>query len=110
MTERAVAAIVARAARGLIRPGERIVEREIARTLGMSRVPIREALRLLESQGIVTSEPYKGIRLTPITRERLEQILEARAALEVSAARRGLAPRASSRRRDGTAGQPVRRS
>jgi DNA-binding GntR family transcriptional regulator len=64
------------------------VENEIAQGLGISRVPVREALRLLESQGLVVSEPYKGIRLTPVTRTRLEQIIEVRVALETTAARR----------------------
>jgi DNA-binding GntR family transcriptional regulator len=54
----AVDAIVAGAARGLILPGDRIVETEVARALGVSRVPVREALRLLESQGLVVNESY----------------------------------------------------
>lgn len=71
LVDQAVEAIVAGAARGVILPGDRIVEADLARALGMSRVPVREALRLLESQGLVSSAPYKGIRLTPVTRARL---------------------------------------
>lgn len=88
MVDEAVDAIVAAAARGLLLPGDRIVETEIAAKLNISRVPVREALRLLESQGIVVSEPYKGIRLIPITKSRLDQVLEVRAALELIAVRR----------------------
>jgi DNA-binding GntR family transcriptional regulator len=88
MVDDAVDAIIAGAARGLILPGDRIVETEIAQKLGISRVPVREALRLLESQGIVISAPYKGIRLTPVTQERLDQVLDVRVALEARAARR----------------------
>ncbi len=91
LVDQVVDAIIAGAARGVILPGDRIVENEIARGLGMSRVPVREALRLLESQGLVISEPYKGIRLTPVTRARLEQVIEVRIALEQTAARRLLA-------------------
>ena len=91
LVDQVVEAIIAGAARGAILPGDRIVEAEIARGLRMSRVPVREALRLLESQGLVVSEPYKGIRLTPVTRARLEQIIEVRIALENAAARRAIA-------------------
>ena len=91
LVDQAVEAIVAGAARGVILPGDRIVEADLARALGMSRVPVREALRLLESQGLVSSAPYKGIRLTPVTRARLNQIVEVRVALETTAARGALA-------------------
>ncbi len=88
LVDHAMEAIVAGAARGLILPGDRIVEAAIARALGTSRVPVREALRLLESQGLVVNEAYKGIRLMPFTPERLKQVLEVRVALETTAARR----------------------
>ena len=68
LVDQVVDAIVAGAARGVILPGDRIVETEIAQELSMSRVPVREALRLLESQGLVVSSPYKGVRLNPVTR------------------------------------------
>ncbi len=90
LVDQAVDAIIAGASRGLILPGDRIVEVEIAQVLGISRVPVREALRVLESQGVVTSERYKGIRLMPVTRERLEEVQEARVALETMAARRAI--------------------
>jgi DNA-binding GntR family transcriptional regulator len=90
LVERAVDAIVAGAARGVILPGDRIVEADIARELRMSRVPVREALRLLESQGLVVSLPFRGVRLRPMTRGRLEQLSEVRVALEKAAARRAI--------------------
>jgi DNA-binding GntR family transcriptional regulator len=90
MVDHAVAAIISGATRGVILPGDRIVEAELARALGMSRVPIREALRILESQGVVTSAPYKGIRLMEVSHARLEQVLDVRTTLEVLAARRAL--------------------
>jgi DNA-binding GntR family transcriptional regulator len=88
--DQAVEAIIGGASRGLILPGDRIVESAVAAGLGISRVPVREALRLLESQGLVFSEPYKGIRLMLVTQTRLEQATEARLALETTAARRAL--------------------
>jgi DNA-binding GntR family transcriptional regulator len=84
-------AIVPAAAAGAILPGDRIVESDLAKKLGVSRVPVREALRLLESQGIVVNEPYKGIRLRPISNQRVHDLIEARAALEQSAVARALA-------------------
>jgi DNA-binding GntR family transcriptional regulator len=83
-------AVIAQAARGAILPGDRIVETDLAKKLGISRVPVREALRLLESQGIVLNEPYKGIRLRPVTNRRVHDLIEARTALETSAAHRAV--------------------
>jgi DNA-binding GntR family transcriptional regulator len=91
LVDQVVEAIVAAAARGVILPGDRIVETEIAQELKVSRVPVREALRLLESQGLVVSSPYKGVRLNPVTRARLDQLNEVRIALEKAAARRAVA-------------------
>ncbi|MCS5874512.1 GntR family transcriptional regulator [Klebsiella pneumoniae subsp. pneumoniae] len=51
LVDDAVDAIVAAAARGMLLPGDRIVETDIASKLNISRIPVREALRLLESQG-----------------------------------------------------------
>lgn len=85
--------VISQAARGAVLPGDRIVEAELARKLRISRVPVREALRLLESQGIVINEPYKGIRLRPVTNRRVHDLVEARTALETSAAHRAVAAR-----------------
>jgi len=91
LVDLAIEAIIAGAAAGLILPGDRIVEAELARKLGVSRVPVREALRLLESQGVVVNEPYKGIRLRPVTNDRVSDLIEARIALEASATARAVA-------------------
>ncbi len=90
LVDHAVDAILSAASRGLILPGDRIAEPDLVAKLGMSRVPIREALRILESQGIVTSEPYKGIRLMEISHQRLEQIIDVRVPLETLACRRAI--------------------
>jgi DNA-binding GntR family transcriptional regulator len=82
--------IVAAAASSRILPGDRIVEAELAQGLGISRVPVREALRILESQGLVVNEPYKGIRLRTVTQERIDHLIEARVALETAAATRAI--------------------
>lgn len=91
MTDSAMEAIVNAAARGLFLPGDRLVEAEIARDLGISRVPVREALRLLESQGIVINHPYRGMRLMQVTNRSVADIVEVRARLETLAAERAAA-------------------
>jgi DNA-binding GntR family transcriptional regulator len=85
LVHQVIDALVGAAAEGMILPGDRIVEGDIAQRLGVSRVPVREALRVLESQGVVVNEPYKGIRLTPVTAERIDQLIEVRVALETTA-------------------------
>lgn len=90
LVHQVIDALVAGASEGLILPGDRIVESELALQLGVSRVPVREALRVLESQGVVVNEPYRGIRLTPVTHERIDQLIEVRVALETTAAIRSI--------------------
>lgn len=90
LVHQVIDALVAGASEGLILPGDRIIETDLAEQLGVSRVPVREALRVLESQGIVVNEPYKGIRLTPVTPERIDQLVEVRVALETTAALRAI--------------------
>ena len=90
LVDHVVDAIIAAAARGVILPGERITEKDLGDLLNLSRVPIREALRVLESVGVVVSEPYKGTRLMDVSKHRLEQILDVRAALETLAITRAV--------------------
>ena len=87
MVDQAAEAIVAAATSGAFLPGDRLVEAEIARDLGISRVPVREALRLLESQGIVVSTPYKGMRLMQVTNQGVAELTRVRTALESLAVR-----------------------
>jgi DNA-binding GntR family transcriptional regulator len=75
-------AIVERTARGYFRPGQRLIETEVARELGVSRLPLREALKALESQGIVVSTPHRGTRLMEVNESRLQKVLEVRRVLE----------------------------
>jgi DNA-binding GntR family transcriptional regulator len=90
LVDRVVEAIVSQAARGAILPGDRLVESELGRKLGVSRVPVREALRLLESHGIVVNEPYRGIRMRALTNALMKDLVEARTSLETSAAHRAV--------------------
>jgi DNA-binding GntR family transcriptional regulator len=90
LVDMVIEALIAGVARGLILPGDRVVETELAQRLGVSRVPVREALRVLESQGLVINEPYKGIRLMPVSQKRIDDLIEARVALETTAAIRAI--------------------
>lgn len=90
LVHQVIDALVAGASQGLILPGDRIIEADLAIKLGVSRVPVREALRVLESQGVLVNEPYKGIRLTPVTPERIDHLIEVRVALETAAATRSI--------------------
>lgn len=73
--------------KGEIRPGERLMEVQLANKLGVSRTPIREAIRKLELEGLVTMVPRKGAEVAQITEKNLKDVLEVRRALEELAVR-----------------------
>lgn len=68
--------------RGELKPGERLMEIQLANKLGVSRTPIREALRKLELEGLVKMVPRKGAEVADITEKSLRDVLEVRKALE----------------------------
>lgn len=71
--------------RGELKPGERLMEIQLANKLGVSRTPIREAIRKLELEGLVLMIPRKGAEVAEITEKNLRDVLEVREALEVLA-------------------------
>ena len=91
LVEQVADAIVRAAALGELLPGDRVVEADLARLLRVSRVPVREALRMLESQGVVVNTPYRGMRLMEVSADRLRAILRVRLELERLAVREVLA-------------------
>lgn len=68
--------------KGELKPGERLMEIQLAQRLGVSRTPIREAIRKLELEGLVTMVPRKGAEVAKITEKSLRDVLEVRKALE----------------------------
>jgi DNA-binding GntR family transcriptional regulator len=78
---------------GRYRPGERLTEDQLADEYGVSRVPVREALRSLEGEGFVRLAPYSGTFVAELSEVEAEDLLEVRAAIEVVAARRAAARR-----------------
>lgn len=72
---------------GEIAPGGRLVADQLARELGTSPIPVREALRRLEAEGWVENKPFVGARVTPVRVEELEELFTIRLALEPILAR-----------------------
>jgi DNA-binding GntR family transcriptional regulator len=70
---------------GEIEPGERLAQEKVAEQLQISRMPVREAFRRLEQDGLVERLPQGGLRVTPITMETISHVFGIRAALEAYA-------------------------
>lgn len=68
--------------KGELKPGERLMEIALAERLGVSRTPIREAMRKLELEGLVVMIPRRGAQVANITEKDLNDVLEVRIALE----------------------------
>jgi len=70
---------------GMIKPGERINETQIARNMGISRSPVREALQMLKKEGVVVSIPYKGTFVNLLGKKDIEDMYIIRGLLEAYA-------------------------
>ncbi len=71
---------------GELKPGERLLEMHLAQRLGVSRTPIREAMRKLELEGLVIMVPRRGAEVANISSKSLKDVLEVRVALDSLAA------------------------
>ena len=67
---------------GELKPGERLMEVALAEKLGVSRTPVREAIRMLEQEGLAVLLPRRGAHVASIDNKQLEDMLEARRTLE----------------------------
>ena len=72
--------------KGELQPGERLMEIALANRLGVSRTPVREAIRMLEHEGLVVMKPRRGAQVAKITEQELNDVLEIRKSLEMLAA------------------------
>ncbi|MCR5507145.1 MAG: GntR family transcriptional regulator [Lachnospiraceae bacterium] len=68
--------------KGDLKPGERLMEVHLAKRLGVSRTPIREAIRMLELEGLVTMVPRRGAEVARISKQDLSDVLEVRRSLD----------------------------
>lgn len=68
--------------RGDLKPGERLMELQLAAKLGVSRTPIREAIRMLEQEGLAVTVPRKGAEVAQMTLKDMEDVLEVREVLD----------------------------
>lgn len=72
--------------RGDLKPGERLMELQLAAKLGVSRTPIREAIRMLEQEGLAVTIPRKGAEVAKMTEKDMQDVLQVREALDELAA------------------------
>jgi DNA-binding GntR family transcriptional regulator len=94
LTKLVADAIRGRILEGSLAPGERLVEAQLSQELGVSRMPVREALRSLAAEGVVSIEPRRGATVTAYTPEQVQELVEVRATLEA------LNAKLAARRRD----------
>jgi len=73
--------------KGDLKPGERLMELQLASKLGVSRTPIREAIRMLEQEGLAIMIPRKGAEVARMTEKDMEDVLQIRCSLEELAVR-----------------------
>ncbi len=72
---------------GVLPPGARLRQEDLAAAFRTSRIPVREALRVLEYEGLATSEPHRGFTVTALDADQIEEIYELRIVLESHAVR-----------------------
>jgi DNA-binding GntR family transcriptional regulator len=82
LSDRVADHIAVGVARGELKPGERLYEKEICEALGVSRVPVREAVRLLQAQGLVRSEPNRGTYIAEFGLAQTLELLDIRITIE----------------------------
>ena len=80
-------AILSEIASGQLAPGERIIQEQIAKTLGVSRQPVQQALGLLRNQGVLCAAPGRGLVVAPLESDQVRHMYAMRAVIEGLACR-----------------------
>jgi DNA-binding GntR family transcriptional regulator len=96
-------ALLSSIASGQLKPGERIIQEQIAQALGVSRQPVQQALLLLRNQGVLRDAAGRGLIVTPLNPDRVEHIYQIRAAIEGMACRLAAEKQAEQARKQGSA-------
>jgi DNA-binding GntR family transcriptional regulator len=71
--------------KGNLKPGDPLVEMDLSERLGVSRTPLREAMALLEHEGLIETIPYKGTFIASLDRKEVEDLYDLRMVLEIRA-------------------------
>ena len=82
LVEQVHEAIVSDIAEGKLKPGERVIQEQIAQVLGVSRQPVQQALLLLRKQGVLLDAPGRGLIVAPLDLDYVRNMYDIRAALE----------------------------
>jgi len=87
LVEQVCDAILGEIASGQLGPGERIIQEQIAKTLGVSRQPVQQALLLLRNQGVLRDAPGRGLEVAPLEPDQVKHMYDMRAVIEGLACR-----------------------
>ena len=82
LVEQVHRSILSSIASGQLRPGERIIQEQLALQLGISRQPVQQALTLLRKEGVLTDAPGRGLQVAPLDLEHVRHMYEVRAVIE----------------------------
>lgn len=96
-------ALINEIAAGHLKPGERIIQEQIAQALGVSRQPVQQALMLLRNQGVLRDAGGRGLIVAPLDPDRMQHVYEFRAAIEGLACRLAAQHHGEQARRQGMA-------
>ncbi len=87
LVEQVREAILTEVASGQLAPGDRIIQEQIAKTLGVSRQPVQQALLLLRNQGVLRDAPGRGLEVAPLEPDQVQHMYDMRAVIEGLACR-----------------------
>lgn len=82
LVEQVHQSILADIAGGHLRPGERIIQEQLAQQLGISRQPVQQALTLLRKEGVLIDAPGRGLQVAPLDLNHVQQMYDVRAVIE----------------------------
>lgn len=103
LVEQVHEAIISEISAGKLKPGERIIQEQIAQLLGVSRQPVQQALLLLRNQGVLRDAPGRGLIVASLDLEQVENMYDIRAVMEGLAFRKAAERNAERARKQGPA-------